>query len=286
MPNDQHAEAILSIDYQSRPWRAIGGIPEHTDRGEYVSRDQLSYTARCLEDVPYLAADLEITASRQDRFPSRPTVNGDGSESPLPYREGALRAAERLAFVVTSVAALVWHRATAGQPTPRWTGYEAAGWLLASLDQLAHDPDAEQLARRICEAHDRCLEGPIEHPPEWRYLGRCPSCGDDLEAQRGQPKVQCPCGWTADTQAVIDRALEAAQDMLLTDTQLVGALELDGRAVTRDQIKGWHARGRLAGHEQQRWAPRAGRIVTVRTYRLSEVRNLVSQLEARRTRRV
>lgn len=281
--------SVMRLDYLSRPWQAFGGIPDAPDQErEHIARDQLNYLDRCLADVPYLAADLEIAATKQDRFPSRPTPITDGTESPLPYREGAARAADRLWLAVLSVATMIWHHGTHGQPAPFRSSRDAAAWLRTNLPALARDPDAEQYARRIADAHDQALAGPVERPPDWTYLGPCPACNEDLEALSGQDRVTCDCGWTEDVRTVIAQALEAAQDMLFTDTQLVGALELDGKIVSRDQIKGWHRRGRLQAHDVKRWAPRAGsgatpKIVTVRTFRLSEVRELVARMEARRS---
>lgn len=271
------------LDYLSRPWQASGPLPARAE-GEsgHITRAQIDHLGRVLADVPYLMADLDIAAGRQDRFPNRPTPAGDGSESPLPYRTGAADAARSLTMAVTGVAALTWHRSTSGQPTPFRSATEAAQWLRSSLRILAQDPDAEQFAYRICDAHDQALNGPIERPPDWRYLGPCPECGIDLEVEAGAEVIECECGFRAETQDVIDRALASTEDMLFTETQLVGALELDGKIITRYQIQGWHRRGRLAGHEHKRWAPKACKIVSVRTYRLGDVRKLVAEMEDRR----
>lgn len=273
---------MILLDYDSKPWAAVGGMPDRADDRDHIGDDQLDYLGRCLADVPYLAIDLEIAATRQDRFPSRPTITGDGSESPLPYRVGAVKASERLWIAVYSVASVVWHRATHGAAFPFGSANQAARWLQDQLRVLAQDPDAESLARRITDAHDHALDGPVERPPEWRYLGACPQCAGDLEAAPSAARVACECGWSDEVGAVIMRALEAAEDMLLTDTQLVGALELDGKVVTRNKINYWARSGRLTAHEHKRWAPaghgRAAKIITVRTYRLGEVRALVERL--------
>lgn len=279
----QNGPQSLRLDYVSRPWQASGRLPDRAD-GEkgHITRAQLDHLARVLADVPYLMADLEVAASRQDQFPNRPTPAGDGSESPLPYRTGAADTSHDLALAVSGVAALVWHRSTSGQPVPFRSATEAAGWLRSSLRILAQDPDAEQLAYRIADVHDRALNGPIERPPDWRYLGPCRNCGADLEAESGSEMIECDCGYRAAIQDVIDSALASTEDMLFTETQLVGALELDGKIITRYQIQGWHRRGRLAGHEHKRWAPKACKIVSVRTYRLGDVRKLVAEMEDRR----
>lgn len=275
----------VALDYVSRPWAALGGLPAPQESStDEIDPDRLGYLHRCLTDVPWLAADLEITATRQDRFPARPVPVTDGSESVMPFRAGAYRANSRLALAVIAVASVVWHRATHGQATPFRTARDAAAWLTANLRILAQDTAADEFAIRICDAHDAAITGPIEHPPTWHYLGPCEACGADLQSESGSASVQCDCGWSGDTRAVIDAALDAAADMLFTDTQLVGALELDGKVVSRNQINGWQRRGRLTVHEHKRWTTghRAAKIITVRTYRLSEVRGLVAELEGKR----
>lgn len=276
-------EHVLDLDYRSRPWAAAGSLPDRPEgEEEHLGREQARHLARVLDDLPYLIADLEVAATKQDRFPHRPVPEGDGTESPLPYRVGAADAAQELALAVLTVAQIVWHRASGGQASPFRNAREAAWWLRSSLRVMAQDPDAEAYAYRICAAHDQAMGGPIERPPDWRYLGDCPNCGVDLQAESTAEIVECDCGWRKDIQDVINDALAATEDMLFTETQLVGALELDGKIITRYQIQGWHRRGRLAGHEHKRWAPNARKIISVRTYRLGDVRALVSALEDKR----
>lgn len=266
----------VEMDYVSRPWQAEGRLPARAaDEEGFIGEDQLEHLARVLDDVPYLMADLEVATTRQDRFPARPTPSGDGSESPLPFREAPADTSRALSLAVWGVTSVLWRRAT-GQPVPFRDVREAAAWLRSSLVLLSRDPDAESYARRIADLHDQALTGPIERPPDWHYLGPCPECGRDLRAEAGDEVVECGCGYRATVQAVIERVLAETDDMLFTEGQLVGALELDGKIVTRYQIEGWHRRGRLEGHEQKRWAPRARKIITVRCYRLGDVRSLLA----------
>lgn len=274
---------IVSLEYPSMPWAALGGMPDKPDGDDrFITTDQLDYLLGCLRDLPHLVADLELAETKQDRFPTRPTPNADQAEN-LPFRPGVVAARQQLTRAVWSVAGLVWHRATAGQPNPFRTVHDAASWLAGQPKLIAQEPDAEQYAHRIADAHDRILarNGPIDRPPEQRYLGICQRCRTaDLYVERGAEYVECACGWTSQVDTLLRDALRVSDDRLFTDTELVGALQLGGTLITRDQINGWARRGRLTVHEQRRW--RGDRIVTVRVFRLGDVRRIALEQEQQR----
>lgn len=280
---------VLDLSYQAVRYHAPGRLPKRPDdEDRYLSTDQIDHLAATLRDVPQLLEDLDIAITKDVRFPTR-TVHGDGTEAAIVFNTSASYASNQLRTAVTAAAIHLWNHLTPGTRHSLHDPLDAAEWLHNSLRKLALVPDAETSAKAISRAADRAMRV-IDHPREVGYLGQCPKCGADLEAEAGSQYVVCQeptgddiCGWTAQVDQVIRGAIVRSRDRLFTDSELVGVFRIDdGRDVTRNQINSWARSGRLTPHEEKRWDKHAQKIVSRRTYRLSEVQQLVDELQRKR----
>lgn len=270
---------MAELSYNSQPWQQTDSIPperaENSDK--YLDGEQLKWLDRTLGDLPALLDDLEVAVTKQVRFAPAPTPAGDGSESPVPFSDPASGARHRVEYAVCGVAGLLWHSLT-GQAAP-FRSVRAAGlWLQSNLGKMALDPNGEEMLHRIGDAVRRAYQI-IDRPPSWQYLGRCPTCRADLHAQRGENTVTCNhCGWSAPVGQVVQEALDNAEDQLLTDGELVGAVSLGGEeTVTRRQIQYWREKGRLEVHVSARWRDTTGRLEQVQVSRLGDVIELAKE---------
>lgn len=273
----------IELDYQAGSYRAPGQLPKRpTDETRYLSNDQIQHLTDILADIPALLEDLEIATTKNVRFPTR-TIQGDGTEAAIMFNTSASYAAKQLRTVTVGAAIHLWNRLVPAGIRHRLDNPTlAAEWLTGSLDRLALQPDAEQTARDITRAHNRAIRV-IEHPQETRYLGECPKCHNDLEADEEATHIECPCGWAAPIDDVLAEALKLGDDLLFTDTELVGAIQVDGRNLTRDRINGWVRRRRLEPRTKVSWWH--GKLQVVRAYRLGDVRQLILELERRKDRK-
>jgi hypothetical protein len=238
----------------------------------------------CLADIPALVDDLDTAITRQTAFVEhgiRPhisdpddetVVDAPGQESPLPYSPAASNARRRLTD------ALQWGTQAVGDnPT------SLSRWWLAYLPTLLLHQDIAAAADRISYAVLKAHEA-IDRPADRQHLGQCPNeCGRDLEAERGDETVTCLCGYTVNVIEHVHLALSRVDDMMMTDTELVGAVELAGEPIRRTQIHSWVRTGRLEAHVQMRHVWRGGTIVAIerKVYKLGEVRALAEGAKPR-----
>lgn len=280
------SEKIAQFDYQSEPWSVTGGFPDRPDDDDaFITTDQLDYLIGCLTDVPHLIADLEITEFRQDTRPPRPTPPDlELDESTLPFQETVARTRADLTRTVYAAAALVWHRATHGQPQPFRRAADAAAWLMRQPRLIAQDPQAEAIGQRIAVACQQSLRV-IDRPAGIRYRIPCPNCSQPVPVLDTGTTIECAhCGWAGDATDELQQLLTDADDRLLTAGEIAAAgLTIGTRPVTRDQIDGWARRGRLAVREQKRWHKPSQTIVTTRTFRVGDVIAIVHETEQRIT---
>lgn len=309
----------FELDYQTVRWAdTLDRWPTRPDdENRYLSTEQIDRIANVLRDLPQLLEDLEIAITKDVRFPPR-KIRPRLADEPLPgpfspadqksaseagviinrppvFNASASQARSQIGKAVTVAAIHVWNRLAPGVRHKLADPLDAAEWLHGQLDQLALDPEAEKIGRRIV-SRVRHGHHVIDHPREIRYLGICPKCGADLEVEHGDDTIVCQqivdttgddvvvCGWFGAVDVIIADAIKASRDALFTDSELVGVFELDGRQVTRNQINSWSRSGRLAPHEQKRWNKHSSKIESRRTYRLSDVQALVDELERKRSR--
>lgn len=271
----------IELDYQAGSYRAHGRLPKRpNDDPRYLSTEQIVHLAAILEDIPALLEDLEIAIMKDVRFPTR-TVQGDGTEAAIMFNTSASYASQQLRIAITGAAVDLWNQLVgAGIHHHLADPVDAAEWLNASLDRLALVPDAEQTARNVTRAHNRGIRV-IEHPRETRYLGECPKCHADLEADETATHIECDCGWAAPIDDVLREALKFGDDLLFTTDELAEAgIQVAGQVLTYERIKKWGQRGRLEPRTKITWWQ--GKLQSVRAYRLGDVRQLILELERKK----
>ena len=217
---------------------------------------------RDLGEVPSLVVELTIHATGQSRF-----VGGADSGG-LPYAE---HAAQLLHDIVDQLAGAV---AVLELDLPRIpTGEALSRVLLAHVDRLPLHPAGPDIAAGLRRWHAAAMQA-IDAPPERVYLGLC-ECGTAIHAPKDAAEFQCrTCGVTHDTGVL----REALTDRIRQVVGSVGELEILARQcgykVTRKQIDGLIARGRLA---------RVGRRIRPKRYRAGDLLAILDdQAEARR----
>lgn len=193
--------------------------------------------ARALADVPWLAAQLRVSLTRQT---SRST-GGRSATVPLPYDERAREAA----FVLRS-ALVGWVRVLADpdDQSPDDDLAAMAGWLSSCHGALIRHPAAEEAHGEITEAV-RQAERAIDARAERWYAGPC-QCGEDLYARPGAALVTChACAEQYDVAERRSYLLAAAEDTLAGATLIAQALTSLGQPVTPDRMWKWAERGRI-----------------------------------------
>ena len=191
-----------------------------------------------LARVRDLAHDLQVTLARQDRI-AAPSRGGKGHDRPLPFNAGASDAQQLLRDTLTA-----WVR----QLDPARAGLTlngAAVYLQAHLPALVVRDDADAALdelRHAVEHADRAIDLHVHR----LFVGVC-GCGADLHAEVDQPVAVCDrCGTSHDALAGRQAIVDTSTTRDLTIDALVRLAPAYGLAVTRDQVKSYARRGRLA----------------------------------------
>lgn len=212
----------------------------------------------------HLAADLDTTLARQTSRPAGPSARS--AETPLPVDLRALDAAHHLRTVLVG-----WVRVLAETGTarlPQDTLPAVAAWLLPMCGILRHADYGPDAVTEIRDAVNAALRA-VDTPPQRAYVGPC-ECGEAVYARPGAPAATCRgCGavWGVEEQREWLRA--AAEDMLLTATEIARAVSRPTQSVTPSMVRGWANRRRLLAHG----ADAQGRP----TYRVGDVLDLLAE---------
>ena len=278
-------------------------LPMPTGDNSTACPDCWRYLERLLAETPALVDDLETAIARQARTSldaARVTVppKDDDEEDIDPKRElPGLRALRAPAAVVSVARSAVpfsgpasdalrllhstlypWVREgleahpAAYLPNPSTIGLSRA--LLGLSGWLQVHPDGSSAIEEIRYAVRECKRVIDLGPDRW-YCGVCSHdeggqvCTEELYVNAGRLDVTCrTCGTTHDVAARRTAMLDAAEDTLLTLTEMTRALALTGAAtVTRKQLEGWVRRGRLV---------RSGNDGPTALYRVSDVRDILA----------
>lgn len=246
--------------------------------------------ARHLAAVPWLAAHLELTITRQTRIGSG---GGSGArERPVPYDDRASRAAELLRDTM-----LLWAGVLAqGRRRPPgpacaarrcrhrscesiryWTEPPSTGmsarWLSVQLDRIERHPGVVEIVEGVRYAVQRA-ETVVDRPPDSWYAGPCDSCAADMYAEVGATMVQClGCANSYGAVHRREQLLAAAEDALAPATLAARALTTLGQPVTPERIRKWAERNRITPHgTDPNGAPQ---------YRIGDIRYLLAEMERR-----
>lgn len=233
-----------------------------------------------LAAVPDLAADLDVTLTRQGRT-GLPVGNTSGSpRKPLPFDERASAVLTDLRAILVGwvrlcveegVTGRLQARQDASQPfavgdsLPMDTFRGLAAFLAARVEALRFHPAGSEAVHEIGQVVARGRR--VVDVPEARwYAGPC-ACGRDLYARVRASAITCQCGQTYDVQARRDELLGQVEDRLATATEISRAVTTLGHQVTPAAIRGYVHRGRL----QRRTNDQQGRPL----YRVGDVLTLV-----------
>lgn len=254
----------------------------------------------------YLAADLDISRSRQARIGTR--GGSPRTDTPLPYAEHAADARDQLHHTLTRWARLIY-RATAGtsrsaplhgpacercrhtscmtiRPTapPPPTLVGVAVWLRPRVGWLRYHPDGTDAWQQITDTTDHARRI-IDRPADKLYAGVC-DCGTDLYGRIDASYVICrdPSHDTPQSWPVAERRrwlLESARDVLATSTDISRAITRYAQPVTPSAIRGYVHRRRL----RPVWCtdPHNERRGGAALYRLGDVLDILTAQAIRKT---
>lgn len=255
--------------------------------------------------VPAVVADLEITLAREDV--RRNTGAGGGDSKPLPFNVGAGAAHDALKALLASWARLVseereWFEQdtpTEDNPHPPLihhattpitcadTAPSIARWLAQYVqDWLAYHPAAEEAYMELLDAVDAARTA-VDIPEELVLVGVCREadgqgmiCTARLYAPTRDKAVTCPaCGTTHTVKSRQKQALAAAEDKVLTLTQITRGLTRSGVAISQNTARSWVRRGKLEpAYDKRDRARKNEQGVTL--YRVGDVLDLYAEWQA------
>jgi hypothetical protein len=202
-----------------------------------------------LRTVGWLAAELMVTRTRQDRLATSST-GSNPADSPLGYHVGAANAYDAL---LNALGTRVRARHRTGDPWPNDTPASMVRWLIERVDRERRNPGVDYFAREIEEHTTAALEiiNPLD--PDEQTFGICGTERHDgtvcTAYLYGEPKadwVRCRrCNTQHDTHLRI-RALERRMRVLYFRAATLARLlpRLIERPVSANNIRSWVHNGR------------------------------------------
>lgn len=209
---------------------------------------------RALRDVPWLAAELDTTLTRQTKTrAARGNQTPDGP--PMPYNIRASETARDLRTLLKDWTSLVAEGlADEGRfvalPAPA-TAQTLAAWLHTHTDWLTRHDTAPDAYSEIVGAVNN-IRRTIDIAPDTTYVGPCyavidgTECQETLYAVTGHPTVTCKaCHTTWDPRDRTLQALKHATTIHQDATTLSRSFALKGIALETARIKKWGQRQHL-----------------------------------------
>lgn len=262
----------------------VCGRPE---RRAYLCPPCVGDLEKALGDVPALADEVEITATRQAVTGQR---NGPRSTTrPLPFDWSADHDLDDLRGTLAG-----WvrdlHRSG---PWPADTIPAMARWLMRHLPDIAKHPAAAAIHDEISYAVGQSRRAIDRRPDRW-YAGQCRAayhttddttdaepnacCLAHLYVNPGAELFTCPnCSTVFDVADRRAELLAMAEDVLETATVIARAITVLDARITPERIRQWAARGRIAAK---------GLTVNGQpTYRVGDVIDRLTDDAERNTRR-
>lgn len=236
-----------------------------------TTRDGATFGDQCatnltqaLAEVPWLAEELNITASRQQGIDYRALGGAQSSETPLPIHLGASQAktdlGEALFGLVTVCQSKQVRHQSPDDEHPAFSLESMAAWLLCRVDGLSLIEEGPHAVVDVVGAVDRARRV-IDRAPDKLYAGRCghetegAECPEDLYAHQGARDIRCrTCGTTWDVSERRAWLLQEAEEVLAPAIEIARAVSWLGQApLTPARVRQWASRGRLEvrGHNRE-----------------------------------
>lgn len=211
--------------------------------------------ARELRSVRNLAADLEVTISRQDRIaPER--HGGRSAEKPMPFNAHASEKATVL-NATTNAWALDVSRLGEDERDPLAEHHYSdtaavAAWLARNLSTLRQHPEAGQAYDEVTHAIREARQA-VDRPRELVFAGQCLEeyddgqvCREDLYAARGKTTATCRvCGARHDMQLRREWMLGSIEDQVAYSGLLAGLVSNLGVQIGSSTIRRYASAGRI-----------------------------------------
>lgn len=223
--------------------------------GSYVCITCARRVERDLGDMTWLAEQLEITITRQDRMGGMGTgIVARSAEKPVAFNAHASAVAGDLRGVLVAWCLLICEER--GQATPADTLAAMGVFLLGSVEWLRHHPAGDEAFDELGDAIRRARSA-VDRRPDRVYVGPCDrsgvltgvTCPEDLYARPGAAEVECKtCGSVWQVTERREWLLEVARDTLATAADLARLLSLYGEPLRADRIWKWAERGRIVPH--------------------------------------
>lgn len=269
-----------------------------------ICDDCLADFRKVLADVPPMLLDLDAAIAGDVNFVERGQFAGFEADPDLVGgRNPAVLAQQRL------VTAIVGDGTNAHPGFSDWAGPQHPMWmadtLLSALPLVQDEPRLPQLAQDISQAMSRAHHV-IDRPKDLQFYGPCPNCNKELWQERVRDDedamIICHnrkpredgkgverCGYKEHLDVHQKRILDKAEDLLMTVTELVGALPMAGEPVSRHQINGWIRRKRLLERQTHKlkWNPETEEVEQIPEvrYRLGDARVLAEEAAERAKRK-
>lgn len=191
---------------------------------------------RALDHAPSIAAELDITRTRQARLGDD---HARGPRHGLPYDERAAEAADALRHVL-----MRWCRAVADSERMPDTEADMARWLASRRARLLRHPAAAEAVHDLVRAVERARSA-IDRAPDRIYAGPCARCQRDLYARLDTTIVSCVCGAAYGIQARREWMLGEVRQMLGNASWVAAVAAVFGEEVTPAAVRGMANRQRI-----------------------------------------
>ncbi len=216
---------------------------------------------RALEQVPELAAELDVTLSRQGSKTGGGTTEAEVDKTPatlrigpMPYDGRASEAARALRVTLVGwvrvlqeveeihegpACRLCAHLSCAYIPQPGNHLGSMALWLLRRFQRLVQHAAAVEICEEIVDAVRRA-ESVVDRPGERTYAGPCGECGADVYAKLGAALVVCPgCQWECGIAERKEWLLGQLHDRLATASEIAHIVTVLDVPLTPELVRRW-----------------------------------------------
>lgn len=243
----------MSAPRADRPSTDCDGCSTPTNAG-YLCKDCTAVLRDNLQKALWLWDELDVTRTRQARI-GKDRVGGRSSDTPLPFHEGASRAADMLHNTVHLWARVLDHVSdTHIEPSRVKPTVE---WMIRNVHTVARLENAGQVYRAFAGVVDHCLVT-IDHPIDKLFAGRCTldkddeeGCDADLYALPEDHEVVCwLCETPHDLQQRRNLMLALALNWVDSAAKLEKFFLIVGHKIPAGTIRYWASDDKLESYSE------------------------------------